>query len=58
MVKREVSGPKRPVASLFDPDEERAACGVGFIVSVDGKPSNQVSGLREAKTCVCVGVEA
>lgn len=33
----------RPAASLFDPKFERAACGVGFIVNINGEPSRKVS---------------
>lgn len=30
-------------ASLFDPNFERAACGVGFIVNINGVASRKVS---------------
>lgn len=33
----------KPIASLFDPNFERAACGVGFIVNLEGKASRKVS---------------
>lgn len=32
-----------PVAQgLYDPQNEHEACGVGFIVAIDGKPSHKV----------------
>ena len=27
---------------LYDPDYEKDACGVGYVVSIDGKASNKV----------------
>lgn len=30
------------VKSFFDPNEEKAACGVGFIVNIDGIASHKV----------------
>lgn len=30
------------VTSFFDPKQEKAACGVGFIVNIDGIASHQV----------------
>ena len=30
------------VKCLFDPKEEKAACGVGFVVNIDGIASNKV----------------
>jgi glutamate synthase domain-containing protein 1 len=33
-----------PVAQgLYDPAYEKDACGVGYVVSIDGTPSNKVS---------------
>lgn len=34
---------QKPVASLFDPKFEKAACGVGFIVNINGQASRKVS---------------
>lgn len=31
-----------PAASLFDPKFEKAACGVGFIVNINGQASRKV----------------
>ena len=28
---------------LYDPSRETAACGVGFIVNIDGEPSSKVT---------------
>lgn len=39
----QADAPSRPPASLFDPDFERAACGVGFIVNINGQASRKVS---------------
>lgn len=32
-----------PKQALYDPTLERDACGVGFIVAIDGKKSHKVS---------------
>lgn len=32
-----------PKQALYDPTLEKDACGVGFIVSIDGKKSHKVS---------------
>lgn len=35
-----------PKQGLYDPTLEREACGVGFIVAIDGKRSHKVSRFR------------
>lgn len=37
------TGPQKD--GLYDPQLEKDACGVGFIVSIDGKRTNKVSNL-------------
>ena len=46
-MKQPMEMPKEPVG-LYDPANERDACGVGFIVSIEGASSNKV--LLDAKT--------
>ena len=37
---------------LYDPEYEKDACGVGYVVSIDGNPSNKVSLAKFLTTCV------
>lgn len=34
-----------PAQGLYDPQNEHEACGVGFIVAIDGKRSHKVSNI-------------
>lgn len=36
---------QKPNASMFDPKFEKAACGVGFIVNINGQASRKVSSI-------------
>lgn len=39
-----------PKQGLYDPTLEKEACGVGFIVAIDGKRSHKVSQLGVGKS--------
>lgn len=38
---------------LYDPQNEHEACGVGFIVAIDGKRNHKVSSLWKLKSFRC-----
>lgn len=40
---------------LYDPQNEHEACGVGFIVAIDGKPSHKV---RIISTCIYISISS
>ena len=45
-----------PAQGLYDPSRETAACGVGFIVNIDGEPSAKVRCFIGSLTgSVCLG---